>query len=127
MSGNITLNTSPGEVKLTSDFLDYRFRPVDTVFKLMNMWEFREDLTKVLKKMLSGGSLGEGDALEMDEDGDQPREHARRWSHCFSFSSDEHPEFDTHAPLDVILIVSFLSYLGTTFLGRTSIKKHSAG
>jgi hypothetical protein len=29
--------------------------------------------------------------------------------------------------LDFVLHVSFLSYLGTTFHGRTSIKKHSVG
>jgi hypothetical protein len=34
---NVMLNTSPGEVKLMSDFLDYRFHPVDTVFELMNV------------------------------------------------------------------------------------------
>jgi hypothetical protein len=93
---NITLNTSPGEVKLTSDFLDYRFHLVNTAFELMNMWEFMEDSTKVSKRTSSGGSLGEGDASEVDQDGDQPREHAWRRFHCFNFSSDEHPEFDTH-------------------------------
>jgi hypothetical protein len=34
---NVTLNTSPGEVKLTSDFLDYQFHLVDTAFELMNV------------------------------------------------------------------------------------------
>jgi hypothetical protein len=36
-----------------------------------------EDSTKVSKKTSSGGSLGEGDASEVDEDGDHPREHAQ--------------------------------------------------
>jgi hypothetical protein len=123
---NVTLNTSPSEVKLTSDFLDYRFRLVDTAFELMNVWEFMEDSTKVSKRTSSGGSLGKV----------MPRKWMRMVISLVNMHGDgptasTFPATNTQnlipMALDFILLVLFLSYLGTTFLGRTSIKKHSVG
>lgn len=92
----MTLNTSPGEISLSSDFLDYRFRSNDTTFEQMNVWEFMELSYKTAKQTSSAASYGDRYGMETDDNSEPLSGKGRKCSQCFNFASNEHPEFDTH-------------------------------
>ncbi|KAG6371474.1 hypothetical protein JVT61DRAFT_9505 [Boletus reticuloceps] len=45
----ILVDVSSGDAAIASDLLDYRFRPSDTSFETMSVWEFFERTRKVAK------------------------------------------------------------------------------
>lgn len=92
----IVVAIEDGRITTSSSILDYKLRSTDTDFEGMSLWQHTQYVVKTPKKREADRLEKNSHSHDHTENSAGPRKRGRRANARGEFSSDAHPQFETH-------------------------------